>query len=221
MSRLAALLLLVPLACDRTEADAPAESPALQQATEELAAARTAFAADQAATRQALAELKKAVDATNAKLDALAAERGQPVRAPTPVPTDPLMSVDGALEPLEDPLAASVRCASETRCTVDRVLFDTLARDPTMLVKQARIVPSQLDGVVQGYKLYGIRRGSLPKALGLKNGDLVRSINGKALGSLDEVMKLLTKLRSETTFTLGIERKGTPLTLTVEVVDGP
>jgi hypothetical protein len=35
------------------------------------------------------------------------------------------------------------------------------------------------------------------------------------------VMKLLTKLRSETTFTLGIERKGTPLTLTVEVVDGP
>jgi general secretion pathway protein C len=116
--------------------------------------------------------------------------------------------------------AAAVRCESETRCTIDRAYVETLAIDPTALMKQARIVPGMHDGTMQGYKLYGIRRGSLPKALGLKNGDLVRSVDGKALTSMDETMKIFTELRHARTFTLELERRGSPLALTIEIVDG-
>jgi hypothetical protein len=221
----AALLLLMPLACARADES----TQALQTATEELQAARAAFEADQGGLRQELAELRKSVDATNARLDALAAERRRPV--PRPEPTDsssrgfPLLSgsesVEGPTIPTTEfspEIAAAVRCESAERCTIDRAFVETLAINPASLAKQARVVPSMRDEVLQGYKFYGIRRGSLPQALGIKNGDLIRSINGYALASIDKVLELYTKLRHESTFVIVIDRRGAPFTLTVEIV---
>ena len=236
-------MLAVPFAC--TPAGEGENAEALRTAVEELAAARAAFEADRAATSTALAELRKALDETNATLDALTAERGRPVRPslgrsaipvpgpvepalgltpgpmPRPEPVDPAMSLDPALgSPLgEDSLAGKVRCDVDGKCKILRASFEELFTSPSAFVRQARIVPSQLDGVIQGYKLYGIRRASLPKALGFKNGDLVRSIDGKPLGSMDEVMKLFTELRKASKYELVVERKGVPLTLTLELVE--
>lgn len=233
-------MLAVPLACTRAGEGEHADVESLRAATEELAAARTAFEADRAATSKELAELRKAVDDTNAKLAALTAERGRPVRAapdlepdpvmrmplvpgpvPRPEPADLAMSLDPALgAPLgEDPLAGKVRCESDGQCKVQRAYLEGLLSNPATATRQARIVPTERAGVTLGYKLYGIRRGSLPKAVGLKNGDLVRSINGKPLSSLDEVMKLFTELRKSTRYDLEIDRRGVPLTLTLELVE--
>lgn len=126
---------------------------------------------------------------------------------------------DQGLTPPQDPLAAYVRCEAEGRCKVERAYFRTLVGDSATLMKQARIVPHLRDEEPLGYKLYGIRRGSLCKSVGLKNGDLVRKINGKPLGMLDDAFTLLSKLRDETSYTLDIERKGVALTLTIEIVD--
>lgn len=235
--RIAALLLLVPLACDRADGgdQAQAQAQALQTAAEELGAARAAFEADRTAMQQELAALRKAVDGLDAKLDALTAEQGRPVQpheplvppdrslllTPLPDAEEPLMSEEDPRSLLAPAIAAGVACESETRCTIDQVFIDTALANPASLTKQARIVPAVRDGVTTGYKLYGIRPGSLPKALGLKNGDLVLSVNGHPLASMDEAMKLYTTLRRAKRFDVGIERKGTPFTLTIEIVDAP
>jgi general secretion pathway protein C len=224
--RVPALLSLVALlACDR--AAEGEQAAALQAATAELAAARAAFESDRAAMQQELAALRKAVDDIDAKLAAQAATSDRsvpstaaPRREPSPEALSMSLDSGSPSTPEEDPLSSLVRCASPERCKIERAFWNDLRHAPERLMKQARVVPKPpRDGRPQGFKLYGIRRGSLPKAVGLENGDLVRSVNGKALGSLDDTMAILSKLGDEDTFTLELERRGTPLTLTLEVVD--
>lgn len=213
------LVLALPLACDRADEGAEARDQALRAATDELAAARAAFEADRAAMQQELAALRKAVESVDGKLDALAAERPRPPSTRSPVD----LSGAGIPPPvpvseLEASIAAAVRCESEVRCTIEQSFVDTLLANPTSLARQARIVPAVRDGATLGFKLYALRRGSLPKALGFENGDLVRSINGHAFSSMEHAIEAYAKLRHEKTFTVELERRGAPVTLTLEIV---
>jgi general secretion pathway protein C len=80
--------------------------------------------------------------------------------------------------------------------------------NPASLAKQARVMPSVKDGETRGFKFYGIRPGSLPKLLNIKNGDLVTSVNGTELKSMDGAMSLYTKLRRASNLSITVERKG-------------
>lgn len=102
----------------------------------------------------------------------------------------------------------AIKCESENSCTVDRMFIDSLFANPAALTKQARVMPAIKDGETKGFKFYGIRPGSLPKLLGMKNGDLLTSVNGIELKSVDQVMGLLTKMRSASNLQVTIERKG-------------
>jgi general secretion pathway protein C len=117
--------------------------------------------------------------------------------------------IDGADEAID--------CSSENACTVDRKFVESLLANPAQLAKQARIVPSQKDGETQGYKLYGIRRGTIPKLLGLNNGDMITSVNGEELTSIDKAMTLYQKLRQASHLSVTIERKGKPLTKEITI----
>jgi general secretion pathway protein C len=105
--------------------------------------------------------------------------------------------------------AESISCDAEfTSCTVDKAFVEKLLSNPAQLTRQARIVPAVRDGETKGYKFYGIRPGSLPKLLGMKNGDLLTSVNGHQLESLDQAMDLYTKLRRASHLSVTIERQG-------------
>lgn len=111
----------------------------------------------------------------------------------------------------------AINCSSEESCTVDRSFVESLMANPAQLAKQARIVPSQKDGETQGYKLYGIRRGTIPKLLGFKNGDMLKAVNGEELTSVDKAMGLYTKLRRASNLSVTIERKGKSITKEITI----
>jgi type II secretion system protein C len=111
----------------------------------------------------------------------------------------------------------AINCPTEDTCTVERAFVEQLMANPAMLAKQARIVPKQKDDEILGYKLYGIRRGSLPKLLGLKNGDMLTAVNGEELKSMDKAMALYTKLRRASNLTVSIERKGKTITKEIQI----
>jgi hypothetical protein len=129
------------------------------------------------------------------------------------VPVPPITALDPAL-------AAGITCIEEGLCTIKRSVFDTLAADPSSLPKQARVVPATRDGATLGFKLYGVRPGSLPKLIGIKNGDLISAVNGKPLRTIDDVMTLATSLRKAKKLDLVGERKGEPLSITITITDG-
>lgn len=119
-----------------------------------------------------------------------------PVPAPVPPPDD------------------AVRCPADGHCvvTVDKLaaLFtDQEQGDPL------RIMPSVKDGRVRGLKVYGLRPDSLPKQLGLKNGDLLAAIDGQPLTSVGDVLAALQ--RRPASLELEIERKGQRFHLRVDL----
>ena len=120
---------------------------------------------------------------------------------------------EGGIEGAED----AINCPNENLCIVERAFVESLMSNPAALAKQARIVPSQKDGETQGFKFYGIRRGSLPKLLGLKNGDMLTEVNGEEIKSVDQAMALAMKLRRATNLSVTLVRKGQPMTKEIQI----
>jgi len=118
-------------------------------------------------------------------------------------------AIDGAEE--------AINCPDENTCVVERAFVEQLMSNPAMLAKQARIVPSQRDGETQGFKFYGIRRGSLPKLLGLKNGDMLTEVNGEEIRSVDKAMSLAMKLRRASNLSVTLVRKGKQITKEIQI----
>ncbi len=134
-------------------------------------------------------------------------------KAPTPEPHDAPKA-----EPPKDGIPGaedSINCPNENLCIVERAFVESLITNPMSLAKQARIVPAK-DGEV-GFKFYGIRRGSLPKLLGLKNGDKLVAVNGEDLVGIDQAMGLYTKLRRATNLQVTIERKGKSINKEIQI----
>lgn len=111
----------------------------------------------------------------------------------------------------------AINCPNDNLCTVERSFVEKLMANPALLAKQARIVPSQRDGETRGFKFYGIRRGSLPKLLGLKNGDMLTEVNGEALDSVDKAMALYTKLRRASNLNVTVVRKGETISKEIQI----
>jgi type II secretion system protein C len=137
-----------------------------------------------------------------------------PPAATTPVEEEEKPADDRTIEGAAEAISCD---ESQTNCTVDKAFVEKLMANPAQLAKQARIVPAVADGETKGYKFYGIRPGSLPKLLGLKNGDLLTSVNGHELESLDQAMDLYNKLRRASHLSVTIERKGKVIQKEIEI----
>ncbi len=192
--------LLGGLGCDS------GSSAELEAARADLATAKVDLENARADLGEATAELK----AARAALEEAARVSAAAIEAKTSQPPD---------DPLGEAAAAAIRCGAE-KCTVDRDFVRKALAEPSLLARQARVVPAIKDGVSSGFKLYGIRRTSLPKLFGMKNGDLVTAVNGSPIRSLDQAMAAYEAHKGADTFVIDLVRKDKPIALTIELVDG-
>lgn len=91
-------------------------------------------------------------------------------------------------------------------------LSQALANLPQLL-SQARAVPYFKNGESVGMRLFAIRRGSLYEKLGLKNGDIIRSVNDNSLTDASQAVKIFEQLKSERNIAVSLERAGAEKTL--------
>lgn len=89
---------------------------------------------------------------------------------------------------------------------VDEAELDKGLENLPMLLTQARAVPYFKDGRSIGLRLFAIKTGSLYEKIGLKNGDILKSINGNGLGDISQALKLFEQLKQERSITLTLER---------------
>lgn len=192
--------LLGGLGCD------PGSGAELAAARAELASAKAELQRSTEQLEQATAELKAARETFEvaAQASATAAMRA--------------LESDAA-DGLGEGVDVAARCVAEA-CKVDRAFIRAALADPSELMRQARVVPSIKDGVSAGFKVYGIRSRSTAKLFGLRNGDLLTAVNGSSLKTMDEAMAAYTAHKGAEKFVISIVRKGNPVSLTVELVDG-
>jgi general secretion pathway protein C len=130
------------------------------------------------------------------------------------VPPPPLVS-----EPIEPGITPQCEMG---RCTVSRAELDKVLESPAQLARGARVVPLMKDGQAIGFKVYGIRPGSLYGAIGLKNGDLVQEIAGKPLTSADAALEAYAAAKKAERMVIKGSRKDEPFEIVLEVrADAP
>ncbi|MDH3846141.1 MAG: general secretion pathway protein GspC, partial [Myxococcales bacterium] len=92
-------------------------------------------------------------------------------------------------------------------------LVDKVLANQGSLMKSARVIPHEENGRVVGVKLYGIRRNSLLGRLGVRNGDMLRTINGFDMTSPDTALEAYSRLRSADKLTLAVKRQNKEITI--------
>jgi general secretion pathway protein C len=89
-----------------------------------------------------------------------------------------------------------------------RSIIDDSIKDINELMKQARIKPHFNNGNPDGLLLFGIKPKSLFAMMQLKNGDIIKGINGEKLQSVDDALKLYQSLKTSFDVNLQIKRQG-------------
>jgi type II secretion system protein C len=111
----------------------------------------------------------------------------------------------------------AINCSSEHACTVDRKFVEQLMQSPQQLMSQARMFPVTKDGETAGFRLSGVKKGSLATLLGLKNGDVLSEINGSKLGNIDDALAMYQKLRRANHLSVTVERSGAVITKEISI----
>ncbi len=106
----------------------------------------------------------------------------------------------------------------ETKFTIDEETFNKILENPDKLASQIRAVPkTDESGKVIGYRLSGIKRSSLFRKLGIKNGDVVHAVNGHDLTSISSALAAFDSLQSERSFKFDVTSRKKKQTYEYEV----
>jgi general secretion pathway protein C len=101
--------------------------------------------------------------------------------------------------------------------SVEQAEIDYALSNLDKLSREARIVPNFADGSTNGFKVFSIRRNSALRKMGLKNNDVLTSVNGFDLSDTEKALEIYSKLQSDKSFSLEVLRNGEPMTLEYSV----
>lgn len=91
---------------------------------------------------------------------------------------------------------------------VERDAINAALKDKRSLSKGATVVPNYSNGKKNGLKLIGVKNDSVYGTLGMKSGDVLRSVNGKQIKSQAHAAELFDQFREADEVGVEIERGG-------------
>ncbi len=93
---------------------------------------------------------------------------------------------------------------------VSRAEVQQTMQNPAQLFSQMRALPHFVNGKTDGFSISQVAPGSVFEQLGLHDGDLVTSIDGKPVTNPMQAMGLMQSMRTQTALDLTINRGGAP-----------
>jgi general secretion pathway protein C len=106
-----------------------------------------------------------------------------------------------------------VRSQPPTTITLDRRLVSRSLENMNRLISQVRVRPHFKDGEADGLMLSQVKPNSFFSRMGLRNGDIIQGVDEEAITSPDDIMDLYEELKSGSSVSLQISRRGTNKTL--------
>ncbi|MBL8947289.1 MAG: hypothetical protein JNK45_29220 [Myxococcales bacterium] len=128
---------------------------------------------------------------------------------------DPRRVEPAAADALVRDATTAVACPEPERCTIEAAYADRLRANPGFLATQARVVPHRSEGRPDGLEISELE--ALPRALGFQARDVVHSINGLRVQSLQSAPQLYLQLRSARRFTVVFTRGSERRTHVIEI----
>jgi general secretion pathway protein C len=97
---------------------------------------------------------------------------------------------------------------------IDRSFVNSSLQNITPFLGEMRALPDQSG---HGFKLSEIQTGSVFQQLGLRDGDVVQTINGQSLSDPASAIQLLNSLRGSNSVGMVVSRSGMPIQFTYEI----
>lgn len=110
-----------------------------------------------------------------------------------------------------------IKKVSRNKYLVDEERVESALANVNRLMTQIRVVPHFKSGGAQGYRVFSVNPHSIFAKLGLKNGDIIRSINGREILTPGEAYQAYKELRDARDLDLQIVRRGVQKTLNYEI----
>lgn len=106
-----------------------------------------------------------------------------------------------------------IKKTGKNQYRIDREMLNEQLDDLQSLSKGARVIPHYKDGRPQGFKIVGVRPGSLYSHIGVRSGDVLKGVNGEEITSPNKALELYEQLKNSSNVNVEIERRGRPVNL--------
>ncbi len=113
----------------------------------------------------------------------------------------------------EDGFLRKANKISVERRWVDKALGIDFAKT----LQDAKANPNLVGTEIKGFILTKIRPNSVYEKMGLKDGDIVKNINGIELSGMAQAVQTLNQMRNEATISLTVERGGQSLNFNLDI----
>ncbi|MDH3483719.1 MAG: hypothetical protein OEM16_05780 [Myxococcales bacterium] len=111
-------------------------------------------------------------------------------------------------------IAQGIEKVNDTNYNIRRTLLNKVLDNAGKLIGIAAVAPKMEGGKSVGMQIRGIRPGTLLTKLGIKNSDVLESVNGEPLSGPDDALGAYTTLRTADKFTLSVQRDGQSVMIT-------
>ena len=98
------------------------------------------------------------------------------------------------------------------RVSLRRNMIDDAIQDVSKLMTDIKIQPND-----DGLALSQIKPNSIFRRMGLRNGDVLKSVDGQAIHSVDDALKLYESLKSADSVSVVLQRRGTERTINYNI----
>ncbi len=115
------------------------------------------------------------------------------------------------------PTGAGIKRLSANRYRIPPEDLRNAFENMNHLLTQVRMVPNFKDGEPDGFKLLSIKGGSLVHRSGLRDGDIIKRVNGIEIDSPEKAFEVYEQVKSEPVITVEIVRGRKSRTFTYEV----
>jgi general secretion pathway protein C len=114
----------------------------------------------------------------------------------------------------DEEIAQGIERVSDTNFNIQRTLLNKVLDSAGKLIGIAAIAPKMEGGKSIGMEIRGIRPDTLLTKLGIRNSDVLESVNGQPLSGPDDALDAYTTLRTSDKFTLSVQRDGKSVLIT-------
>jgi general secretion pathway protein C len=100
---------------------------------------------------------------------------------------------------------------------IDQRALNASLDNPAQAMSDARLLPSQKDGKVEGFRATEVKPNGVFSMIGIKNGDVLLRLNDFPMDSPDKALQSFIALKGQSRLKLDIIRDGQPQTFNYEI----
>jgi general secretion pathway protein C len=141
---------------------------------------------------------------------------GKKVELLTPM-SPPVTTVPAAASSPAPAANVAVASTGAGSFVIDQRALNAVLDNPAQAMTDARLLPSQKDGKVEGFRATEVKPNGLFGMIGIKNGDVLLRLNDFPMDSPDKALQSFIALKGQNRLKLDLVRDGKPETYTYDI----